>query len=54
MNGLLGFIEMKQKKSWKEKLKMAHSKKPHFPAPTILQTYAIIVSSKNLKKVGIA
>ena len=31
MNGLLLFIEMKQKKKLK-KIKMADSKKPHFPA----------------------
>ena len=35
MNGLLVFIEMKQKK----KFKMADSKKPHFPAPPILNIF---------------
>ena len=35
MNGLLVFIEMKQKK-----FKMADSKKPHFPAPPILNIFS--------------
>ena len=35
MNGLLVFIEMKQKKKY-IKIKIADSKKPHFPAPPIL------------------
>ena len=45
MNGLLAFIEMKQKKSMylkkKKKIKMADSKKPNFPAPPILNSEAV-------------
>ena len=47
MNGLLIFIDMKQKKMLKKKsewptykYKMAASKKPHFPAPPILNIFS--------------
>ena len=42
MTGLLVFIEMKQKKNcWKKKkIKMANSKKPHFPARPILNVFS--------------
>ena len=38
MNGLLVFIDMKEKKTFfeKKKIKMANSKKSHFQAPPIL------------------
>ena len=41
MNGMLVFIEMKQKIFFFEKkIKMADSKKPHFPAPPILNIFS--------------
>jgi hypothetical protein len=41
MNGLLVFIQMKQKKkNSKEKFKIADSKKPYFPAPPILNIFS--------------
>ena len=44
MNRLLVFIEMKQKKIYflGKKIKMADSKKPHFPAPIILNIFSWI------------
>ena len=39
MNGLLAFIEMKQKKIYLKK--MADSKKPNFPAPPILNSETV-------------
>ena len=41
MNGLLVFFEMKQNNFFFEKkIKMADSKKPHFPAPPILNIFS--------------